>query len=123
MALQPAHYDDSLARPLSALVDDVVRSAQGVVVQSAELARLELAEGARRGALGVALLVTGSVCLGILAALFWGAFVLGLVWLAGDALGRPLAAFLVWAVHLAAAVAGGFWIRARIARDDLDAER
>jgi len=104
----------SETRPLSALVDDVMRSARGVALQGAELARLDLEEGVKRGALGMALLLSGCVFLGVVAALLWGSLLWGVVWLAAEWIGVPVTLFALWSGHAIAAVAGALAIRARL---------
>jgi len=101
-------------RPLALLVEDVMGSAREVALQGAELARLDLKDGVRRGALGVALLLGGCVFLGVVAAALWGSLLWGAVWLAGERLGLPLTLSALWALHAVAAVAAGLAVRGRL---------
>jgi hypothetical protein len=117
--LQPVpHVPESYPvgeRPLSALVDDVFRSARSVAAQSAELAKLELQVGLQRGALRVGVFLVGCVFLGILAALLWASLLGGVVWLAGERLGVPATLMVLWSLHVAAGVGAVRAVRARLA--------
>ena len=101
-------------RSLSALFEDVVRSARGVALQSAELAKLELQDGIRGHALGAGLFLVACVFLGVLAALVWGSALGALVWLASDNLGVPAAVLGLGSLHALAAGAAVLAIRSRL---------
>jgi hypothetical protein len=110
------HYEDLRSEPpLAELLEDVTRSAREVVEQRIELVYLDVQQGAKRAAIGAALLVCGCVFVGILAAALWLGTLGGIVWLAGDSLGTPQTLAVLWALHAAGAGAAFFALRGRLA--------
>jgi hypothetical protein len=96
---------------LADAVEDVASSLRDVVEQRLELLRLDVEAGLTRAALGLALLLFASGFAGVFFGAVWSAAMAGLLWLARDSVGLPVAIAALVLLH--GALGAGIAVAAR----------